>query len=55
MASINKWILMLTGMILVSVLVGFAAPKLSPQWPDPVPYITSYSDKAVKEDGEFEV
>ncbi|MBR8646098.1 hypothetical protein KEH51_26080 [[Brevibacterium] frigoritolerans] len=29
MASINKWILMLTGMILVSVLVGFAAPKLS--------------------------
>ncbi|WP_411739411.1 DUF4129 domain-containing transglutaminase family protein [Peribacillus sp. S4] len=52
MASINKWILMLTGMILVSVLVGFAAPKLSPQWPDPVPYITSYSDKAVKEDGD---
>ncbi|MFF2501495.1 transglutaminaseTgpA domain-containing protein [Peribacillus sp. NPDC058075] len=51
MASINKWILMLTGMILMSVLVGFAAPKLSPQWPDPVPYITSYSDKAGKEDG----
>ncbi|CAH0209438.1 DUF4129 domain-containing transglutaminase family protein [Peribacillus simplex] len=51
MASINKWILMLTGMILVSVLVGFAAPKLSPQWPDPVPYITSYSDKAGKEEG----
>lgn len=51
MASINKWILMLTGMILVSVLVGFAAPKFSPQWPDPVPYITSYSDKAGKEEG----
>ncbi|SIS08571.1 protein of unknown function [Peribacillus simplex] len=51
MASINKWILMLAGMILVSVLVGFAAPKLSPQWPDPVPYITSYSDKAGKEEG----
>ncbi|GAB6259381.1 DUF4129 domain-containing transglutaminase family protein [Peribacillus sp. NPDC055009] len=51
MAFINKWILMLTGMILVSVLVGFAAPKLSPQWPDPVPYITSYSDKAGKEEG----
>ncbi|MFE4813641.1 DUF4129 domain-containing transglutaminase family protein [Peribacillus simplex] len=51
MASVNKWILMLTGMILVSVLVGFAAPKLSPQWPDPVPYITSYSDKAGKEEG----
>jgi hypothetical protein len=51
MASTNKWILLLTGMILVSVLVGFAAPKLSPQWPDPVPYITSYSDKAGKEDG----
>ncbi|MEY9864942.1 hypothetical protein ABIE66_000321 [Peribacillus sp. B2I2] len=51
MAAINKWILMLTGMILVSVLVGFGAPKLSPQWADPVPYITSYSDKAVKEDG----
>ncbi|MBO0999079.1 DUF4129 domain-containing protein [Bacillus sp. SD075] len=52
MASINKWILMLTGMILVSVLVGFVAPKFSPQWPDPVPYITSYSDKAGKEDGD---
>ncbi|MDM5219905.1 DUF4129 domain-containing transglutaminase family protein [Peribacillus sp. NJ11] len=51
MTAINKWILMLTGMILVSVLVGFGAPKLSPQWADPVPYITSYSDKAVKEDG----
>ncbi|MDM5450945.1 DUF4129 domain-containing transglutaminase family protein [Peribacillus simplex] len=51
MVSINKWILMLTGMISVSVLVGFGAPKLSPQWPDPVPYITSYSDKALKEDG----
>ncbi|MGE7763291.1 transglutaminaseTgpA domain-containing protein [Peribacillus sp. NPDC097895] len=51
MASINKWILMLAGMILISVLVGFGAPKLSPQWPDPVPYFTSYSDRAMKEDG----
>ncbi|MFP3416482.1 hypothetical protein SB773_34155, partial [Bacillus sp. SIMBA_074] len=33
MVSINKWILMLTGMISVSVLVGFGAPKLTPQWP----------------------
>lgn len=49
-APIKKWILILTGMILISVLFGFGAPKFSPQWPDPVPYITSYSDKVMKED-----
>ncbi|MGE7768395.1 DUF4129 domain-containing transglutaminase family protein [Peribacillus sp. NPDC096540] len=50
-APIKKWILLLTGMITISVLVGFGAPKFSPQWPDPVPFITSYSDKVMKEDG----
>ncbi|MFE0507439.1 DUF4129 domain-containing transglutaminase family protein [Peribacillus butanolivorans] len=49
-APIKKWILILTGMIVISVLFGFGAPKFSSQWPDPVPYITSYSDKVMKED-----
>lgn len=48
---IKKWMMMLSCMILVSILVGFAAPKFSPQWPDPVPFITSYSDKVTGPDG----
>ena len=47
-APIKKWILILTGMIVISVLFGFGAPKFSPQWPDPVPYITSYSDNLAR-------
>ncbi|AOH53073.1 hypothetical protein ABE28_001795 [Peribacillus muralis] len=47
--SIKKWGMVLIGVILLSVLAGFGGPKLSPQWPDPVPYITSYSNKALKE------
>ncbi|MFD9628306.1 DUF4129 domain-containing transglutaminase family protein [Peribacillus muralis] len=49
-ASIKKFGLVLFGMIVVSTLVGFMGPKLSPQWPDPVPYIASYSDRAMQED-----
>lgn len=43
-ASFSKmWLTPLMGIIGLSVIVGYAAPKASPIWPDPVPYITSYS------------
>jgi transglutaminase-like putative cysteine protease len=34
----------------VSLLISFTAPKLQPQWPDPVPFIKSYAGG--REDGE---
>lgn len=43
-ASFSKmWLTPLIGIIGLSVIIGYAAPKASPIWPDPVPYITSYS------------
>ncbi|MFJ7850877.1 transglutaminaseTgpA domain-containing protein [Peribacillus sp. NPDC097206] len=48
--SFSKWAIMLAGMLLVSVLVGFTAPKFASQWPDPVPFIVSYSDKVTGSD-----
>ena len=47
---LKKLIFMLSGMILFSALVGFTAPKFAPQWPDPVPFIVSYSDKVTGND-----
>jgi transglutaminase-like putative cysteine protease len=44
--SLRKWIIPLVLMVAFSSYIGLAAPKLAPQWPDPVPFITSYSDKA---------
>ncbi|PLT31934.1 transglutaminaseTgpA domain-containing protein [Bacillus sp. V5-8f] len=44
--SLRKWIIPLVIMVGLSSYVGLAAPKLSPQWPDPVPFITSYSEQA---------
>ena len=44
--KIRKWMIPLSLMILFSVLVGIAAPKASPIWPDPVPYLTASNDKA---------
>lgn len=44
------WILALAIMIAMTSVVGYAAPKIGPQWPDPVPFITKatngYGDKA---------
>jgi transglutaminase-like putative cysteine protease len=55
---IRKWMVPLTGMIAFSVLIGVAAPKAAPIWPDPVPYLkgdlskegsgTSSSNKGLK-------
>jgi hypothetical protein len=45
--SIRKWMIPLSVMIVVSVLVGIAAPKAAPIWPDPVPYLTAKNDNPV--------
>ncbi|MFE8704015.1 DUF4129 domain-containing transglutaminase family protein [Cytobacillus sp. FJAT-54145] len=39
----KRWMIPLATMIGLSVIVGYAAPKADPIWPDPVPYIKSYS------------
>ncbi|MCM3768115.1 DUF3488 and transglutaminase-like domain-containing protein [Neobacillus niacini] len=39
--SMKKWMVPLVGMIAFSVLLGMAAPKAAPIWPDPVPYLTA--------------
>lgn len=39
----RKWLTPLIIMIAISVLVGFAVPKQGPVWPDPVPFIQSFS------------
>ncbi|WP_077624249.1 DUF4129 domain-containing transglutaminase family protein [Sediminibacillus massiliensis] len=44
--KMSAWILPLIAVVFFSSIVGYAAPKLDPQWPDPVPYLTSTSDSA---------
>ncbi|MBU8567654.1 DUF3488 and DUF4129 domain-containing transglutaminase family protein [Virgibacillus pantothenticus] len=40
------WLLPLIAVVLFSSAVGLAAPKFSPQWPDPVPFIQSSAENA---------
>ncbi|HJV18073.1 MAG TPA: transglutaminaseTgpA domain-containing protein [Bacillales bacterium] len=40
----KKWMIPLSGMLLLSVLIGYAAPKAAPIWPDPVSYFKSAKD-----------
>lgn len=51
---IRKWMVPLAGMIALSVLIGIAAPKAAPIWPDPVPYLTGDTTKggAVSDSGK---
>lgn len=42
--SAKRWMVPLVAMILLSVGIGYAAPKADPIWPDPVPFITSYNE-----------
>lgn len=42
---LKRWMVPLVVMIAFSVLVGIAAPKAAPIWPDPVPYLTAANDK----------
>ncbi|MFG6150040.1 DUF4129 domain-containing transglutaminase family protein [Halobacillus sp. B23F22_1] len=41
MSTSYIWALPLIGIIILSTLIGYSSPKLTPQWPDPVPYLTS--------------
>ncbi|MFD1360876.1 transglutaminase domain-containing protein [Lentibacillus salinarum] len=40
------WVVPLISIVLFSTLVGYAAPKFDPQWPDPVPFIQSAAENA---------
>ncbi|SFE25173.1 Transglutaminase-like superfamily protein [Lentibacillus persicus] len=40
------WAIPLVSVVLFSTLIGYAAPKLEPQWPDPVPFIQSAAENA---------
>jgi len=43
--NLGSWVLPLSLMLVLSTLFGFAAPKLDPQWPDPVPFFKTNSEK----------
>ncbi|MBY7142525.1 transglutaminase domain-containing protein [Virgibacillus sp. NKC19-3] len=40
------WAIPLVVTVLIASLIGYAAPKLEPQWPDPVPFIQSTAENA---------
>ncbi|GGJ97517.1 hypothetical protein GCM10007063_19820 [Lentibacillus kapialis] len=40
------WVIPLVSVVLFSTLIGYAAPKFDPQWPDPVPFIQSAAENA---------
>ena len=40
---LSKWLILLACMLVFSTGVGLVAPKFNPQWPDPVPYVQSFS------------
>ncbi|QQZ09125.1 transglutaminase TgpA family protein [Heyndrickxia vini] len=39
----TKWMIPLSVMIIGSIFIALIAPKASPIWPDPVPYLKSYA------------
>lgn len=43
--NLGNWVLPLGLMLVLSTLFAFAAPKLDPQWPDPVPFFKTQSGK----------
>ncbi|SFD00435.1 Transglutaminase-like superfamily protein [Bacillus sp. OV322] len=45
-ASVKRWTAAIAAMVAISACMGFAFPKFKPQWPDPVPFIVSHSNKA---------
>lgn len=49
----KKWMIPLSGMLLLSVLIGYAAPKAAPIWPDPVSYFKSAKDGGAGEVGKI--
>ncbi|WP_461611975.1 transglutaminase TgpA family protein [Cytobacillus kochii] len=49
-SKLSKWMIPLSGLVLISSLIAFAAPKADPIWPDPVPYITSFNEDSRNEE-----
>lgn len=49
-SKLSKWMIPLSGLVLMSSLIAFAAPKADPIWPDPVPYITSFNEDSRNEE-----
>ncbi|WP_308314945.1 DUF4129 domain-containing transglutaminase family protein [Bacillus sp. V33-4] len=47
----KRWIIPLAGMVAVSAIFGYVAPKAEPIWPDPVPFITSYNQESGSGEG----
>ncbi|WNB91835.1 transglutaminase domain-containing protein [Bacillus sp. NEB1478] len=45
------WVAPLSGVIALSSALGYVAPKASPIWPDPVPYLKNMSGKGNEKDG----
>ena len=45
---LSKWMTLLVCMLVFSTGVGLVAPKFNPQWPDPMPYVQSFSQQAVE-------
>ncbi|MHC0039295.1 transglutaminase TgpA family protein [Pseudoneobacillus sp. C159] len=43
---LKKWLSILTSLIVLSVSIGYIAPKAEPIWPDPVPFIKSLNEKS---------
>lgn len=46
MKKVKSWLLPLLAIIGFATLIGFVAPKIDPQWPDPVPFISSAAEEA---------
>ena len=44
--SRHRWVIPLSVLLGISSVVAFAAPKADPIWPDPVPYLQSFSEGA---------
>lgn len=52
MKKVAVWMVPLVGVVLVATAIGYAAPKLEPQWADPVPFIKSTAQDAGSMDEE---
>src|SRR5699024_1251874 len=37
--KITRWLIPILSIVLLSTLVGYAAPKFNPKWPDPIPFL----------------
>lgn len=40
------WLIPMVGIVLLTSIIGYAAPKHEPQWPDPVPFLQGVTDFA---------